>query len=46
MGRNIRDKLCKKNSKCQLERKNNSFPTYMYICKPFFCKINVSQQVK
>ena len=36
MGRNTRDKLYKKISKCQVERKNNSFPTYMYIyARPF-----------
>ena len=40
MGRNVRDKLHKKISKSQVERKkNNSFPTYMYIGMPFLQKL-------
>ena len=37
MGRNERDKIYKNISKCQVEKKNNSFPTYIYM-DVLFCK--------
>ena len=39
MGRNLRDKLHKKNFKKPSRKEENSFPTYMYIGMPFLQKL-------